>query len=276
MLVSSLTHAETRLILRIPDPGLVEAAATGHFYIDALKLALSKTAPDGEIIEFIYFGNNVGRERLRLMVDQGSLDLLWSSSTKEREERLHAIKINLLKGINEYRFLLIRAEDQEKFSGIETLEELRQFNVGGGTHWSDMQIFQANGFHTVTSWQFDSLFKMLAAKRFDFIPRTLDEILTEIDSHPGMNFAMENHLILHYSQPIYFFVSRKNNSLAQRIQQGLEIAQQDGSLDSLFFSIPNYKTTWEYLERMNKKVLWLETPKDQALEKPNPEKLHQL
>lgn len=250
--------AETRLTLRIPNPGLGEPAATGHFYVDALRLALTKSAPPGEEIDLQYFKSYVGRERMRLMVAQGSMDLMWSSSTKEREERLLAIKFNLLKGINEYRFLLIRTEDQQKFSAVNTLEDLRKFHVGGGTHWSDMQIFQAHGFHTVTSWQFHSLFKMLAAKRFDFLPRTFSEIMTEMEEHRAMNFMMEPHLILHYEQPIYFFVAKENHALARRIQEGLTIAQKDGSLDELFFSIPHYKATWEYLRQTDKKILHME------------------
>lgn len=253
-----MSHAETKLTLHIPHPGLVEPAATGHFYVDALRLALSKSAPPGEEIDLQYFNSYVGRERLRLMVAQGNLDLMWSSSTKEREERLYAIKFNLLKGINEYRFLLIRAEDTEKFAKVDNLEDLRKFNVGGGIHWSDMQIFQANDFHTVTSWQYNSLFKMLAAKRFDFMPRTFSEIITEVEENRDMNFVMEPHIILHYEQPIYFFVAKNNHALARRIQEGLDKAQKDCSLDKLFFSVPHYKATWEYLQRMDKKILHLE------------------
>ena len=265
--VSTSLFAESVLTLRIPNPGLVEPAATGHFYIDALRLALSKSAPPGETVELHYFNSYVGRERLRMMVAQGSMDLLWSSSTKEREQRLYAIKFNLLKGINEYRFLLIRAEDKEKFASVNTLDELREFTVGGGSHWSDMQTFEANGFHTVTSWQFNSLFKMLAAKRFDFMPRTFSEIITEVEEHRHMKFIMEPHLILHYEQPIYFFVAKNNHALARRIQEGLELAQQDGSLDKLFFSIPHYKASWDYLQQLDKKVLHLESLKEPAATK---------
>lgn len=260
--VSASLLAESVLTLRIPHPGLVEPAATGHFYIEALRLALSKSAPPDEIVDLQYFNSYVGRERLRMMVAQGGLDLLWSSSTPEREERLYAIKFNLLKGINEYRFLLIRAEDKEKFATVDTLDELRKFTVGGGSHWSDMQTFEANGFHTVTSWQFHSLFKMLAAKRFDFIPRTFSEIITEVEEYRHMKFIMEPHLILHYEQPIYFFVAKSNHALARRIQEGLELAQKDGSLDKLFFSIPHYKTSWDYLQRLDKKVLHLDSVKE--------------
>lgn len=268
-IVSAKAYADTKLTLRIPHPGLVEPAATGYFYIDALRLALSKSAPPGEELDLQYFNSYVGRERLRLMVAQGDMDLLWSSSTKEREERLRAIKFNLLKGINEYRFLLIRAEDQQKFASVETLDDLRKFHVGGGTHWSDMQIFQSEGFHTVTSWQYNSLFKMLAAKRFDFLPRTFSEIITEVEEHKNMNFIMEPHLILHYKQPIYFFVAKENHALARRIQEGLDIAQKDGSLDKLFFSVPHYKTTWDYLQQTDKKILRLEH-KEQSEAAPSP------
>ena len=191
------------------------------------------------------------------MVAQNDLDIMWSSSTPEREEQLEPVRFNLLRGINEYRFLLIRAEDQEKFAQIDNLEQLRQMRAGAGTHWSDAQILRDHGFEVATSWNHGGLFRMLSIKRFDFMARTYNEIQHELATYPEYKLAAENHLLLHYQQPIYYFVRKGNQALAQRIERGLALAQADGSLDELFFSIPDFKTTWDHLQSLQHKVIYL-------------------
>ena len=250
-------QAEARLLLRTPSPSLLEPESTGRFYIEALKLALHKTAPPHEDFQLEYLTQRVGRERLRLMVAQNDLDIMWSSSTPEREEQLEPVRFNLLRGINEYRFLLIRAEDQEKFAQIDNLEQLRQMRAGAGTHWSDAQILRDHGFEVATSWNHGGLFRMLSIKRFDFMARTYNEIQHELATYPEYKLAAENHLLLHYQQPIYYFVRKGNQALAQRIERGLALAQADGSLDELFFSIPDFKTTWDHLQLLQHKVIYL-------------------
>lgn len=260
------------LRLTIPKPDVFEPSTTGPFFEAVLRLALAKTAPPDEQLNIQYFNSYVGRERLRVLVAKGMPDLMWSSSTPEREEQLEAIKFNLLKGINEYRFLLVRAADLPKFAKVQTLDDLRAMNVGAGVHWSDTKIFRDNGFNVVSSWSHPSLFRMLAAGRFDFMPRAYNEIEVELQTYAALNFAREPHLIIHYHQPIYFFVNKHNHALAQRIREGLEQAQLDGSYDKLFFSVPEYKQAWEHLQKLDKRILYLKDlpPAEPGNGGPNP------
>lgn len=245
------------LRLTIPKPDVFEPATTGPFFEAVLRLALAKTAPPDEQLNIQYFSTYVGRERLRVLVAKGMPDLMWSSSTPEREEQLEAVKFNLLKGINEYRFLLVRAADLPKFAQVQTLDELRHMSVGAGVHWSDAKIFRDNGFTVVSTWSHYSLFRMLAVGRFDFMARAYNEIEVELQTYATSHFAREPHLIVHYHQPIYFFVNKNNQALAQRIREGLEKAQLDGSYDKLFFSVPEYKQAWEHLQKLDKRILYL-------------------
>jgi len=253
------SYGEKPLHLRLIDPQQVEPESTRHYYIRALELALSKTATANEKLQFHFIDQSVGRERVRAMIMHDELDVMWSSSTREREEHLEAVKFNLLRGINEYRFLLIRKQDQARFKPIHDLEGLRKFTLGSGTHWSDTDIFRRHGFRVVTAWNHESLFRMLAAKRFDFMARTYNEIQREIRERPELNLVVENHLLLRYEQPIYFFVHKNNQELARRLERGLQLAQADGSLGELFFSIEEFKDAWNALQHMDRTIIHLPT-----------------
>jgi hypothetical protein len=73
-----------------------------------------------------------------------------------------------------------------------------------------------------------------------------------------LDIAAEKNLLLHYSQPVYFFVHKSNTKLAQRIKKGLEIAQKDGSFDQLFFEVPEFKKAYEEIQSSNRVAFKLE------------------
>ncbi|MDC8772853.1 substrate-binding periplasmic protein [Roseateles albus] len=251
-------QAPTELVLRVPDPHDYEPGAVGSFYVNALLLALSKTAKGKESVRLSHFPGGVPRARLRLMLERGEIDLLWSSSTAQRESAFEPVRFNLLKGINEQRFLLIRKQDAAKLSQVQSLEHLREFRVGAGEHWSDASILRTNGFQVVTATSHDGLFKMLAAGRFDFIARAINEIEADLLQHPELDLAVVDGLLLQYKQPIYFFLTKGNVALAERIRQGLEMAKADGSFDKLFFTVPALKSSWDTLSKSKTRVFKLQ------------------
>lgn len=252
----SVANSHTRLML--PKVGSLEPEVTSRFYEEALYLALTKTSEESERIQFNHHPIAVNRERARLLVKQGVLDVVWSSSNKQREEELTPVKFNLIRGINEYRLLLIRTADQSKFDQVKTVADLQRFKIGSGTQWSDTDVYRFNGLPLVTSYSYRPMFRMLSLKRFDYIARGLQEVESDLKNYESLGLAVEKNLAIHYPQPIYFFVSDSN--LAIRIQKGLELAQQDGSLDALFFSIPNFRSAWEQLQKIDRHVIELQIP----------------
>jgi len=255
---SSVAGNDLNLIL--PKVGSLEPEITSRFYEQALQLALEKTSHASEHIQFDYHTLEVKRERARLLVKQGKLDIIWSSSNKEREQELTPVRFNLIRGINEYRLLLIRADDQARFDQVKTLADLQKFRIGSGTHWSDTDIYRFNALPLVTSYAYAPMFRMLSVKRFDYMARSVQEVNYELEHYGKLGLAIEKNLIIHYPQPIYFFVNNKNRALAERIQRGLEMARDDGSLDKLFFSIPNFRQAWEQLEKLDRNVIELKVP----------------
>lgn len=255
---SSTAKDELRLML--PKAGSLEPELTSRFYEQALQLALEKTRRESELIHFDYYPAGVNRERTRLLVKQGKVDIIWSSSNKSREAELTPVRFNLIRGINEYRLLLIRKSDQATFDNVKTLMDLQKLKIGTGTHWSDTDIYKFNGLPLVTAYSYKPMFRMLSAKRFDYMARSIQEVNYELEHYGDSGLTIEKNLAIHYPQPIYFFVNHDNAALAQRIQKGLEIARDDGSLDALFFSIPNFRQAWEQLQKLNRHVIELNVP----------------
>jgi len=252
--------ASGSLQLTITKAGSLEPEATSEYFAQALRLALSKTSSKSEAIQINHHPDFVNRERARLLVKQGVLDVIWSSSNKEREAELTAINFNLLRGINEYRLLLIRAEDQPRFDTIKTLTDLQTFRIGSGTHWSDTDIYRFNALPVVTSYAYEPMFRMLKIKRFDYMARSVQEVHYELEHYGKADLAIEKNLVIHYPQPIYFFVGKDKGALAERIKRGLEIAQKDGSLDALFFATPNFRKAWDELQQLKRKTIELKVP----------------
>jgi len=235
----SVHAAGAPLALRLPNPDAY--SAHGQFFIDALKLALAKTADREPPPTLVHAPPDMPRERLRQMLAEGQLDVLWSTTTPEREAQALPVRFNLLKGINELRFLLVRAADVPTLRQLRTLDALRRLRAGAGTFWSDAQILRANGFGVETAPKFDRLFHMLKAGRFDFILRTREEIDAELLRFADLELAELPGVALQYRQPVYFFVARDKPQLAERLQRGLALAAADGSFDALFMAEPGLK-----------------------------------
>jgi len=227
------------LTLRLPNPDAY--SAHGAFFIELLKLALAKTS-DGEPAPiFVQAAPDLPRERLRQMLQDGQLDVMWSTTTPEREAQSLPVRFNLLKGTNELRFLLVRTADLPRLRPLRTLDALRTLRAGAGTFWSDAQILRANGFMVETTPKFEALFRMLQLGRFDFILRTREEIAAELVRYADLGLAELPGLALQYRQPLYFFVARDKPQLAERLLRGLNLAAADGSFDALFMAEPALK-----------------------------------
>ncbi|MES2823913.1 MAG: hypothetical protein V4732_09945 [Pseudomonadota bacterium] len=247
--------------ITIPTSTPTNGDKFNDYFLNLLHLALQKTeSTHGEcrLQEHSIWFND--KRRINALVE-GKLDVIWSSTSAEHETLIQPIKISLLKDLTNYRLLLIRKQDQAIFSRINRLEDLQKLKGGMNPQWRDAAIMKANHLPMVFSVHYPSFFKMLAAKRFDYFSRGLYQIQAEANLFPTLNLAVEEHLILHYPNEFYFFVNKKNNLLAERIEQGLTIALADGSFDSLFNSVPQYRWGMEQLANPSRVVIDLVAPK---------------
>lgn len=252
--------------LRVAITGNVSAnkLEPSYFYEQLLILALDRTRfTDGDFV-LVHNSHGGGIARDRAMVIAGAgIDVMWASVTKEREQQMRVVSIDLLKNLNNYRVLLINKDMQAQFSKVKTLNDLRKFTVGSGEHWTDGSIFKDNGFNVTVTSSYSGLFKMLAARRFNFISRGLHEIGYDSTEYKDLGLIQEQTILLKYDLPIRysFFVNKNNTMLADRLERGLKIAQQDGSFDQLFYQMPSFKDGEELLKNSHRTLIEIKNTK---------------
>lgn len=221
------------------------------YYVEMLRLALEKTrATDGDyVIDFHEHGGGIERDRAMLMAGTG-IDVMWASVTRDRAEKLHVIDVDLLKGLNNYRALLIHKNKKHSFEKINSLEHLKKLKTGTGPHWTDGIIMKDNGFTLVYGANYSGLFKMLSLHRFDFFSRGLHEIYNDLITFGELGLVRAPSILLQYDRPVSycFFVNKKNTKLADRIKRGLLMAQEDGSFDALFFGMVGFRYGHDILD----------------------------
>lgn len=232
-----------------------------NYFLALLELVLRKTeASDGPYrLQVADVSMQQGRA-LESLVGTRRVDVVWTVTSREREQHLLPVRIPLEKGLFGYRVLLIRTGEQGRFDRIKTLTDLAGFSAGQGHDWPDTAILRANQLPVETSSNYPNLFVMLARGRFDYFPRSVSEVSGELRQHQQRGLVLEQRLLLHYPSAMYFFVAKENTALAQRLEKGLYRALNDGSFDALFQHHPAMQDALKLLQQPNRVVLQLNNP----------------
>jgi len=201
-----------------------------------LELALSHTQKTDESIKLVPFTEDVTQNRGVQLLQSGAIDVIALGTNAERESQMRPIKIDILRGIVGFRVFVIRSADQARIARLDETALRKQLSFGLNSQWADLPIMRASGFTVETSTGYENLFGMLVAGRFDAFPRGLNEAGRELEerkqSYPQL--AVEQTKALFFPFPIYFWVSKENTALAQRIERGLQLSLADGSFRKLF------------------------------------------
>ena len=236
---------------------------------ELLELALEKTQDDYGDYQLIPMSFTMTESRLLKEVKSGNnLDIIWSSTSPQKEEELIPIRIPLRKGILGYRISLIHKDNQFLFDPLKSLEDLQAFRIGQGIGWGDINIYKENNI-PVGNAPYESLFSLIGPRRFHLFPRGITEIYNELALYgtQNPNLTIEKNLVLHYPWPYYFFTSKQNKNLAMRIEAGLERMIKDGSFDRIFDkynaeAIQKSELDKRHLIRLNNPFLPENTPLD--------------
>lgn len=238
-----------------------EKDVRNQYYLEMLRLALDKTRKEFGDYRLRAVEEDFSQNRaIALLADDRALDVIWTMTSREREEKLRPIRIPLLRGLMGMRLLIIRSGDQGWFDNVTRLDQLRQLRAGQGHDWPDTRILRANNLPLVSVSHYQALFGMLEQGRFDYLPRAVNEPWAEVEAHPEMDLAVEDTLLLYYPAASYFFVAPGNDRLARRLKTGLEKALADDSLTRLFREHPVNRRAFEQAALLRRRVLWLENP----------------
>lgn len=243
LLSTNYLMADTKIIY--PKP-IHDNLITNPYTIELLQLVLEHSGED-YFLEETKIKMLQGRA-LSSLKHGKNIDILWTMTSKEREKDLRAVRVPLYKGLIGYRLLLINKKDIKTFKKIDKIDELSKFRAGQGHDWPDTKILLQNGFNTVKGSNYEGLFKMLQANRFDYFPRSIIEIWDEYETYKKENIVIEDSLLIQYPTASYFFVNKKNIKLAIDLENGLKKIQENGLYDKLFFKYYN-----KFIEKSNLK-----------------------
>jgi hypothetical protein len=160
--------------------------------------------------------------------------MLRCSTSVQKEKEFLSIGIPLRKGILGYRVALIDKDRQAKIDEVKTLKDLQRLTFGRGVGWGDLDLYRDNGIQ-VAQADYDSLFKMVAAGRFDLFPRGIGEIFPEYARYAAGNPTLRigTNLLFYYPRPYYFFFNQRDAALRIRVEAGLRKMLADGSFDAI-------------------------------------------
>ncbi|MBD1389157.1 diguanylate cyclase [Neiella sp. HB171785] len=230
-----------------------------QYFIELIELALSKVGKT-KSFELQQTSETLNQDQLVEGIKFGSVSILWAGTQPTYEQNLRPIRVPLLKGLQGHRLFIINKHNQANFHRIHSLADLKTLNAGQGRSWGDTQILRDAGLNVVTAVKKESLFYMVDGGRFDYFPLAVHEPWDEIRARPDLELSVDKELLLIYPMPMYFFVSRDNEELAQAIEQGLNLAIADGSFDQVFYQAPHIKSALQQAQLANRRVIEINNP----------------
>lgn len=236
LLLSGACHAVFTVTLL--DPG---TSAESTYERDLLRLALEKTREKYGDFELVHshLNPNVARsaQLLEFNARENGIRSFTYSENLIKKHKLEYVRFPIYRGVLGYRTCFTSSKLAPALKHIKTKKDLQQLSQAMGDGWQDEQILEENGIRVFTNPNFDSIFKTVALGRVDLFCRGTSEILYEYIKYSQLpNLAYDKHIAIHYPIPMFFFSSKKNQTLLDRVTEGLKIAYQDGSFNQLWAS----------------------------------------
>lgn len=258
-LVSPVVSAEMLIKLAEPES---DQDSRSQYERELLIQALEKTREEYGDYQIKMVGMPMSEWRLIKEIQRGVLINVHEIPVMSMLNKKNVIPVlvPLRKGTLGYRVFLIHKDDRQKFQSIESLEQLKKLVAGQGKGWGDVPILRYNGINVVEGNNYEGLFLMLATKRFDYFSRGIGEAPHEYEYRKSKipSLFLEEHILLIYAYPVFFYVNSRFPDIAERINKGLHIMLEDGSFDALFLKYNENLIRKAKLKK--RKIFRIETP----------------
>lgn len=234
ILISSLASLclANGMEVRYYDRGAKDARHAYKF--ELIRAILESTRTEYGDYTIIPFAEEPSAKRQSLLISEGKiLNLLWAApGTAIAKGDVITIPVDILRGLLGFRVCLINPANFPS----TPIESLSQLKIGQGLNWADVEVYEFNGITPKQGPTFESLFEMLAAKRYHCLPLGADEAMyTWREKKVHYPFlTLESKLLIYYDYPIYFHVSKRFPELAKRVALGLTKLQNNGEFERLF------------------------------------------
>lgn len=162
------------------------------------------------------------------------LDVVWSSTSDEKEQALLPVRIPMRQGLLGYRLLITHKDRSEIWKNVKTLDDFRKVSLVQGLGWGDIALYQHSDIKVIPL-RYELAFKAIHLGNVDAFPRGIMEIYPEINRfRPDLpNLIVEPTLALYYPWPYYLFVNRNNIALHKRLTTGLRTLAESGELHDI-------------------------------------------
>lgn len=208
-----------------------------EYELELLRQALD--AGGAEEFSIIHINQSFGSVRGRKEVALGDRVNVYASGLRRDElvqnGDLILVEQPLLKGLLGYRSAIVTSERLEEFSRVTSLAQLQKYVLGQGAGWYDIDIYRHNGIEVNDNGRYGLLLGMLAHNRFDILVLGVMEVGPALGgSEYQQQLSKVPGLVIYYPFPLNYYVSGKHPELAKRIQKGLAVLVQNGSMERLF------------------------------------------
>ncbi|MFT7559356.1 MAG: hypothetical protein ACI93R_001266 [Flavobacteriales bacterium] len=173
------------------------------------------------------------------------------------DKQLRYIDFPAYRGIMGYRICFVPENRKAEIAKNSTLEGLQKFEFGQGIGWLDSTILREHNYTVREVGSYTSLFKMTAFDRIQLFCRGVNEILPEHHTYKDLhNLSIDESFAFYYPFPLYFFSNIQNKAALDRIKEGLDIANNDGSFEELWLTF--YATSIEFSNLKSRNIIRLE------------------
>lgn len=215
-------------VLGLQSPG----EASVSYYQDLLQLVLNRTKADYGAARIELLQPPPLGDYRYLLMKQNFIDVHHFGTSPELEQDLLPIRVPLLGGGLGWRGFIIRKADRQAFRQIRQLSELKRLTACQGELWPDSDIMRAAGLKVMTAERHDQMLELLRRERCDYFPRSIFEGPVEqkafAAAYPDLEY--NSGIMLHYPFPMYYFVNKNNQKLAERLKVGLNKLALSGEL----------------------------------------------
>lgn len=203
-----------------------------------LKLALEKTLKPGEQIEYKSIPQ-VSLARARSLLNTNKFPNLVMELTYEdgltQNSSIDYVAFPIELGALSYRICFVSPEFEASKEKIASMEDLKKKSYATGIGWAESYIFRENQLRVVEVNSYENIFKMLFSNRFDFFCRGASEIYQEYQTFGSQyQLHLDKTFLIHYEIPRFFYLNKSNQDLKRRLESGLTMAFNDGSLRKLW------------------------------------------
>ncbi|VUD42397.1 hypothetical protein TDB9533_00683 [Thalassocella blandensis] len=152
--------------------------------------------------------------------------------------KTHQIRFPIFDETLGLRQLIIHKSDLEKFRSLKTLDEFISLRAGQGEKWQDIGIYNDAGIEVIESINYESLFPMLAQKRFDYLPLGIIEADAALNNEKQFLDTLQivDNVYVYYPIPFYLNVTKRYTGLVNRINYGVKKFEESGEMKAMFQS----------------------------------------